>query len=177
MKIPTDEHFGAMVREYRESRKWSMTEFSSKLRDAGLTNFHPTTVSRLERGERAVKLGEAYLIAQVLRCPLEELLDLPFEPWEESFSELKEWDERVEWYAQWSAYWTVRWEIEVPHLIERIEDMQQKLDAGLVPDESLQEVAQLLEASRLTAKDDQIDFWTKHIRGLDKDARDKFRNR
>ena len=85
-----------------------MTEFSGKLRDAGLTNFHPTTVSRLERGERSVKLGEAYLIAQVLRCPLEELLDLPYEPWEESKSLLEEHAEGMVWYAQWSAYWAVR---------------------------------------------------------------------
>ncbi len=69
-----DELFGLEVRAQRENKAWSMTEFAAKLSDAGLANFHPTTVARMERGERPVRLNEAVVIASVLGSSLARMV-------------------------------------------------------------------------------------------------------
>jgi transcriptional regulator with XRE-family HTH domain len=72
-----DELFGLEVQAQREEKGWSMTEFAGMLSEAGLTNFHPTTVGRLERGERPVRLSEAVVIAGVLGSKLDDLVVEP----------------------------------------------------------------------------------------------------
>ena len=74
-----DENFAVNVRVARERRGWSQAEFSQKLRDAGLTNFHQTTVSRVEKGERVVRLGEAQVIAATLGTLVDFLTTSPRE--------------------------------------------------------------------------------------------------
>lgn len=69
----SDEAFGREVQAKREDRCWSKTELAAKLSTAGLKNFHPTTVSRMESGERAVRLSEALTIADVLGLRLDAL--------------------------------------------------------------------------------------------------------
>lgn len=64
--MAADERFAANVKALREERGWSQGELASRLRDAGLESFHPTTVVRMEKGERLVRLGEARVIADVL---------------------------------------------------------------------------------------------------------------
>ncbi|WP_195849231.1 helix-turn-helix domain-containing protein [Arsenicicoccus cauae] len=69
-----DERFGREVQRRREQKGWSMTRFASLLTEAGVDNFHSTTVGRIERGERPVRLSEAVAVAQVLDVPLESLI-------------------------------------------------------------------------------------------------------
>jgi transcriptional regulator with XRE-family HTH domain len=74
MTRTTDEMFGLAVRAKREERGWSMSEFAAMLSAADLRNFHPTTVGRLERGERPVRLTEAQVIAAVLGSSIDGLV-------------------------------------------------------------------------------------------------------
>lgn len=56
--LPGDITFAANVKKLRERRGWSMNDLAQRLREEGLENFHPTTVSRIESGQRAVRVGE-----------------------------------------------------------------------------------------------------------------------
>lgn len=75
----TEPNFAENVRFYREKMGWSQTEFANRLQRAGLENFHQTTVSRLEKGERPIRLGEARVIAAVLGQPVSDLWASPVE--------------------------------------------------------------------------------------------------
>ena len=59
-------HFIANMKRIREEQGWSQGEFAKRMKDAEWEAFHQTTVSRIEKGERPVRLGEARGIAQVL---------------------------------------------------------------------------------------------------------------
>lgn len=61
-----DARFAENVRRERERAGWSQAEFARLLQEAGLAHFHQTTVSRVENGERPVRLGEARVIAKTL---------------------------------------------------------------------------------------------------------------
>lgn len=51
------------------------TQLATQLSEAGLDQIHPTTVSRIESGERAIRLSEAVTIASVLGTSVEALID------------------------------------------------------------------------------------------------------
>ena len=61
-----EERFVASMKRLREENGWSQGEMARRMTDAGWPGFHQTTISRLEKGERPVRLGEARGIAQVL---------------------------------------------------------------------------------------------------------------
>lgn len=69
----TEATFSKRVREERESAGLSQTELARKLDGHGL-KLDPTAITRLERGSRAIRLGEAVAIAEVLGQPLPEML-------------------------------------------------------------------------------------------------------
>lgn len=69
-----DANFAASMRLMREQRGWSQGELARRLTEAGLTGFHQTTVSRIEKMERPVRLGEARGIARTLGVDVEEML-------------------------------------------------------------------------------------------------------
>lgn len=69
-----DERFGRSVRRLREQREWSQGELAERLKRAGHDNFHATTVSRIEKGDRPVRLSEAVAIAETLGSNLVEML-------------------------------------------------------------------------------------------------------
>lgn len=58
----------------RNGRGWSQAEFARRLREAGLGNFHQNTLSRVEKGERELRLGETEVIADVLGVGVEQML-------------------------------------------------------------------------------------------------------
>ena len=58
--------FRQSVKRLREEKGWTQNHLAEKLREAGLEDFHQITVARLENGRRAVRLGEAGVIANVL---------------------------------------------------------------------------------------------------------------
>lgn len=71
----TDEaRFAENMRRRREVNGWSQGELARRMREAGWDAFHQTTISRVENGERPVRLGEARAIAQVLGTGLTMLL-------------------------------------------------------------------------------------------------------
>lgn len=74
-----DENFTTNLRAARIDAGWTQVEMASKLQQAGLSNFHPTTVSRVEKGERTVSMGEATAISRVLRRSLDDLTAPPVE--------------------------------------------------------------------------------------------------
>lgn len=51
----------------------SQAELVHRLREQGWTNVHPTTISRIENGERPVRLNEAIRIASILKTTPEEM--------------------------------------------------------------------------------------------------------
>jgi transcriptional regulator with XRE-family HTH domain len=74
---PLDTHFAANMTRLREAAGISQAEMVHKLREEGWTNVHPTTISRIEKGERPVKLNEAARIAAVLGQDLPRMLAPP----------------------------------------------------------------------------------------------------
>lgn len=66
--------FAFAVRRQRTERGWSQGELAERLHMLGHENFHTTTISRIEKNERPVRLGEAYAIAEAFGVPLRELL-------------------------------------------------------------------------------------------------------
>ncbi|WP_432457936.1 helix-turn-helix transcriptional regulator [Cellulomonas iranensis] len=73
-KSPTPEsRFAMNLRALREALGINQSEFARRVTEAGLEGFHQTTVSRIEKGERPVRLGEAAIIAQVLGVPVDRM--------------------------------------------------------------------------------------------------------
>ncbi len=66
--------FADNLRRQRESRGWSQGDLARGMQEAGWRNFHQTTVSRIEKGERPIRLGEAKALAEVFHLSLEVLL-------------------------------------------------------------------------------------------------------
>lgn len=65
--------FASRVRQVREGQGWSQEELARRLSEVGL-RLDPTAITRLERGERSVRVEEAVAVAQTLGVPLDELL-------------------------------------------------------------------------------------------------------
>lgn len=61
-----DARFAKSMRSLREKLDMSQGDMTAKLRGLGLDKFHQTTVSRIEKGERPVRIGEARVIASAL---------------------------------------------------------------------------------------------------------------
>src|SRR5699024_5424072 len=74
MMHPAEIDFTRRMATQRRELGWSQSELARRLQEAGLTTYHQTTVSRLEQGERPVRLGEARAIAAVLGIPILENL-------------------------------------------------------------------------------------------------------
>lgn len=66
--------FRLTVRRLREEREWTQNQLATELRKRGLEEFSQVAVARLERGERAVKLGEARVFAAVFSTTVEDML-------------------------------------------------------------------------------------------------------
>lgn len=68
-----EQRFAENLRAMREALGWNQSELARRLGEAGLDGFHQTTISRVEKGERPIRLGEATVVAQVLGVPVERL--------------------------------------------------------------------------------------------------------
>lgn len=67
------DHFSQRLRSERESRGWSQAEMAEMLTDRGAA-MHWTTVAKIERGERAVRIDEAAAAADLLGVSVDWLL-------------------------------------------------------------------------------------------------------
>lgn len=68
----TDEFIGRRIESLRQDRDETQTEFATFLRDNGL-NWSQGTLSKVEQGQRSVRLVEAYQIAAILGTSLNKL--------------------------------------------------------------------------------------------------------
>lgn len=69
-----EERFVANLRRLREERGWSQSELADRMRARGWDSFRQTTISRLEKGEQSVRIGEARGLAELLEVSLETML-------------------------------------------------------------------------------------------------------
>lgn len=67
--------FRLSMRRLREEMGWTQNQLATELRQAGASEFSQVAVARLERGERAVKLGEARIIAKILGTSIDKMLE------------------------------------------------------------------------------------------------------
>lgn len=70
-------NFAANVKRLREDRGWSQGEMAQRLEEHGLAGFHQTTISRIEKRERSIRLGEARTYSAAFNVPIEQLLTPP----------------------------------------------------------------------------------------------------
>ncbi len=77
--IDHEAHFAQNLRHQREAKGWSQGDLARRMQEVGWRNFHQTTVSRIEKGERPIRLGEAKTIASLLSVGLEQLTRPPLE--------------------------------------------------------------------------------------------------
>lgn len=68
----TDKHFGEFVRKERDAKKWTQQEMAAKVNTK--VQMHYTTLAKIEKGERSVRIAEAVAIADVLGVSLDRLL-------------------------------------------------------------------------------------------------------
>lgn len=61
-----ERNFIANMAKLRKGQSWSQGELAKRMQASGWTDFHQTTISRIENGTRPVRLGEARGIADVL---------------------------------------------------------------------------------------------------------------
>jgi transcriptional regulator with XRE-family HTH domain len=66
---------GKRVKDEREHRGWSQLQMAKLLSDNGIPMMHPTTIAKIEAGDRAVRIDEAAGIADLFGVSLDSLLD------------------------------------------------------------------------------------------------------
>ena len=72
-----DARFAQRVKAERERRRISQTQIVTALAADHGVRWHQSTMTKVEAGERPVRLMEALAVASVLGVPLEDLLDDP----------------------------------------------------------------------------------------------------
>jgi len=72
-----DARFALNMQRTRERYGISQADLIKRLKDSGWTNVHQTTISRIEKGERPARLGEARAIARALNVELNQLMLAP----------------------------------------------------------------------------------------------------
>ncbi|WP_175611255.1 helix-turn-helix domain-containing protein [Mycobacterium sp. SP-6446] len=68
------DRFRERIFHERDRRNWSQAEVAKRLTAMGIDNMHPTTVAKIEAGDREVKLDEAAAMADLYGLPLDTLL-------------------------------------------------------------------------------------------------------
>lgn len=77
--VGEDARFAANVKRLRESKGWSQGELARRMVAAGRTGFHQTTISRIEKGERPVRISEAIGLAEVFDTSVSNMVQPPAE--------------------------------------------------------------------------------------------------
>ena len=72
-KERTEVYFRKRLKRERDSRGWSQSEMAKLLSDNGIP-MHPTTIAKIEAGDRTVRIDEATGIADLLGLGLDGLL-------------------------------------------------------------------------------------------------------
>lgn len=69
----SEDNFRDSMRRLRKERGWSQTDLAHKLQNVGLSEFHKTTIARLENNERTLALSEAIAISEVFNESLDNM--------------------------------------------------------------------------------------------------------
>jgi transcriptional regulator with XRE-family HTH domain len=69
-----ENRFRERVKKERDRRDWSQADVAKMLGDKGIKGIYPTTVAKIESGERAVRIDEATALADLFEVPLDALL-------------------------------------------------------------------------------------------------------
>lgn len=64
-----ERNFGEVVRGWRQDRNWSQEDVAEQLRHQGF-EMHQTTVAKIERGARPLRVAEAMALAEVFEMPI-----------------------------------------------------------------------------------------------------------
>jgi transcriptional regulator with XRE-family HTH domain len=64
-----EKHFGEVVRQWRLRREWTQEDVAESLRREGF-EMHQTTVAKIERGARPLRVAEAAALADVFEMPI-----------------------------------------------------------------------------------------------------------
>lgn len=70
----TANHFGKLVRDERMQRDWSQAQMAARLSASGIPRIHPTTIAKIEAGDRPTRIDEAIGIADLFGVSLDKLL-------------------------------------------------------------------------------------------------------
>lgn len=70
----TEARFVAAMKRLREASQWSQGQMARRMTELGWKGFHQTTISRIEKGERPVRLGEAQGIAVALNVTVDQMI-------------------------------------------------------------------------------------------------------
>ncbi|WP_309690271.1 helix-turn-helix transcriptional regulator [Microbacterium foliorum] len=122
----SDEEFGQAVASYRAAQHMSQKDLASALTDAGMKVDAPA-VSRIEKGQRAVRLAEAMKIANVLGRNLGDLIGTRMTTRERVAAAFS----NVEWRGKQLAESVARFSEEVMNtgaLLEEDEDLLESLN-------------------------------------------------
>lgn len=71
---PVETRFRERVFAERKRRDWSQADVATMLRDKGIQSIYPTTIAKIESGERAVRIDEASALADIFEVSLDTLL-------------------------------------------------------------------------------------------------------
>ncbi|MFJ4175814.1 helix-turn-helix transcriptional regulator [Microbacterium sp. NPDC089696] len=74
MERDDEANFARKMIELRERWEMSQSEVARKMVERGFDNYSQMTVSRTEKGERPIRLGEARVLAEVLGSSLELMM-------------------------------------------------------------------------------------------------------
>ncbi len=66
--------FRERVKRERDRRKWSQADLANLLSDKGIKGIYPTTIAKVESGERAVRIDEAAALADLFEVSLDALM-------------------------------------------------------------------------------------------------------
>ncbi|TDZ79106.1 helix-turn-helix protein [Mycobacteroides salmoniphilum] len=70
-----EKRFGEVVRGWRQDRNWSQDDVAEHLRHHGF-EMHQTTVAKIERGARPLRVAEATALAEVFGMPIMAVFEL-----------------------------------------------------------------------------------------------------
>lgn len=69
-----EQRFVASVQRHREEKGWSQGELARRMVAAGWDGFHQTTISRIEKGTRPVRLGESRSLASIFGTTVSQMV-------------------------------------------------------------------------------------------------------
>lgn len=121
--------FRQSVKRLRESKGWTQNHLAERLREAGLEEFHQITVARLETGRRAVRLGEAGVIASVLDSTVQTML-IPSTDISKEIMRISEIVHQMKSIVHDSFPFIFRYELNRESIVHSLEEIDRLINSG-----------------------------------------------